>query len=627
MYVNGERGERMKYTSAEMWQPFDGMNLEDNALTAVKNDKNTLVIAGPGAGKTEMLAQKAGFMLKTRRCRFPHKILAISFKTDAADNLKQRVLSRCGKEAEDQFVSMTYDAFFKSLLDRFYYALPEKYRPVPDYQIDDNNAIENVLIANGFRYGRLEQAKNDIKAVQLPFDAEERFSGVWNLLLKGNAEIRATLTFPMIQILVEYIVRTNEKIRRVIQQTFSHVFLDEFQDTTNLQYNFISTCFKNSDVKLTAVGDNKQRIMLWAGAKKDVFESFIQDFYADKLLLLRNYRSAPKLVELQKAMYAALQETSLDAIAADKWGKTDGNIKLYMIRDEDSEAELITQDILERINEGVKPNEISILCKQRPDELVGTLVKQLNRYNIRARIETVYQTLLKEPIVDIVLHFMRLCYNPHQAGEFDALYHYLSELNDYETEEDDNQDEKNGGYFSDIEKINTYFIESGKTIAQINNEDKLNTFIDGIISFIGEDKLKAYFPAYRQGHYFEDTITQFKQFFGEELQSCGYKWKLAFDNFIGLNSIPIMTIHKSKGLEYEAVYFLGLEDQTFWNFRNQPEEDRCAFFVAMSRAKLYLAFTFCQMRKSSRFQNRSKDAINEFFDLFQKSELVDIIHD
>ena len=174
----------MKYTSVEIWQPFDGMNLEDNALTAVKNDKNTLVIAGPGAGKTEMLAQKAGFLLTTRRCRFPHKILAISFKTDAADNLKQRVLSRCGKEAEDQFVSMTYDAFFKSLLDRFYYALPEKYRPVPDYQINDNNAIENVLIANGFRYGRLEQAKNDIKAVQLPFDAEERFSGVWNLLLK-----------------------------------------------------------------------------------------------------------------------------------------------------------------------------------------------------------------------------------------------------------------------------------------------------------------------------------------------------------------------------------------------------------------------------------------------------------
>ena len=52
-----------------------------------------------------------------------------------------------------------------------------------------------------------------------------------------------------------------------------------------------------------------------------------------------------------------------------------------------------------------------------------------------------------------------------------------------------------------------------------------------------------------------------------------------------------MTIHKSKGLEYEVVYFLGLEDSAFWSFNDQPEEDKSAFFVALSRAKSYLIFT------------------------------------
>lgn len=84
--------------------------------------------------------------------------------------------------------------------------------------------------------------------------------------------------------------------------------------------------------------------------------------------------------------------------------------------------------------------------------------------------------------------------------------------------------------------------------------------------FFGIGNIKAKFPAYKQGTYFTNVITQFeKLFFEEYIATCG-DWSLAIENFCGDHSIPIMTIHKSKGLEYNAVYFVGLEDSAFLEF-------------------------------------------------------------
>ncbi|MBH0014598.1 UvrD-helicase domain-containing protein [Sphingobium yanoikuyae] len=74
------------------WAPSDGLVLEPNALDAAKETaRNLALTAGPGAGKTEMLAQRADFLLRTATCRYPRRILAISFKIDAAQNLRARV--------------------------------------------------------------------------------------------------------------------------------------------------------------------------------------------------------------------------------------------------------------------------------------------------------------------------------------------------------------------------------------------------------------------------------------------------------------------------------------------------------------------------------------------------------
>src|SRR6266850_1534519 len=129
------------------WVPEGIRSLELAAGRAVKSLTNTIVVAGPGAGKTELLAQRACYLLKTGLCPYPRRILAISFKRDAAKNLRDRVKLRCGEDLGRRFDSLTFDAFSKGLLDRFRHALPVIYRPTENYELlfDLKNRIRQVL--------------------------------------------------------------------------------------------------------------------------------------------------------------------------------------------------------------------------------------------------------------------------------------------------------------------------------------------------------------------------------------------------------------------------------------------------------------------------------------------------
>ncbi|MNP58795.1 ATP-dependent DNA helicase Rep [compost metagenome] len=87
-----------------------------------------------------------------------------------------------------------------------------------------------------------------------------------------------------------------------------------------------------------------------------------------------------------------------------------------------------------------------------------------------------------------------------------------------------------------------------------------------------------------------------------------------------------MTIHKSKGLEYDTVIFLGLEDDAFWSFNTQKLEDMCAFFVALSRAKKQCFFTFSASRETSRFgdvqiREQSNSSISSLYQLLQNADV------
>ncbi|HCO0360961.1 TPA: UvrD-helicase domain-containing protein, partial [Escherichia coli] len=111
------------------WVLKDIQEVEDEAMKVIRNStEHNLVLAGPGAGKTELLAQKACYLIETGKCS-KKKIIALSFKKDAAKNLQDRVNSRLDSKYRHKFESTTFDAFCKSIVDRFKSTIPEAYRP------------------------------------------------------------------------------------------------------------------------------------------------------------------------------------------------------------------------------------------------------------------------------------------------------------------------------------------------------------------------------------------------------------------------------------------------------------------------------------------------------------------
>ena len=234
----------------------------------------------------------------TNNCLSPFKILAISFKKDAAENLKNRVVSRCGDFAKERFISLTFDSFAKRVLDQYIAALPDEIRPNSNYLIleDKNDEAWNILQSIFSKYSigrgefeterafkrRAQQILDSLKLRnlgQLPFDQKEMLL----LLIKGGAGSSSVLTYGLIKEMALIIFLKNREVLNVVRQTYSHVFLDEFQDTTEIQYELAKTCFKNTNVIMTAVGDEKQRIMVWAGALPNAFDLFKSDF---KVLIL-----------------------------------------------------------------------------------------------------------------------------------------------------------------------------------------------------------------------------------------------------------------------------------------------------------------------------------------------------
>lgn len=604
----------MAVIADEKWLPSDNIVLERNAVDAIKSDVNVLVVAGPGAGKTELLAQKANYLFETDRCKEPYKILAISFKRDAAKNLKERVEKRCGKETAIRFDSMTYDAFAKSLLDHFRLALPQELRPKQGYIVEDKEILKEAFVRYNNHNARYYDAI--LSSVSLPFSKDEVGERVWKLLIHGFDGNESMLTFKMISMLAEYIIRTNEMIKLELQETYKYVFLDEFQDTTTLQYDLVKQCFLSSHSLITAVGDNKQRIMVWAGARKTIFIDFQNDFNAIKYKLIMNHRSAPRLVDLQRKMYSVLNESDGQVQHSTKWRKEDGNINLIISENSESEALTIANSILEKIETGISPTQICVLCKQKPQEYTTSIIEKLGQNGICARVENDYQDLIKEPIVELLLSFLLLICNRKLPKEWQIVVYSIIELWGI------SYNQSNDDYINAQKQIEKELLQKKQQISLVTKRSEFNSVLKEIVSFLGLNRIKAVFPEYSQGRYLNDVLNKFAKYFWLQLVETSFDLNIAIERFKGLHSIPIMTIHKSKGLEYDTVFFVGLEDSAFWNFKRQPDEDRCAFFVALSRAKSEISFSFCKNRNH---QIQKHDDINEFYELLQEPGIANII--
>lgn len=589
----------------EDWQPADGIVLEKNALKVAKGKDNNLVVAGPGSGKTELLAQKASFLLQTNTCIFPYKILAISFKRDAAYNLKERVRLRCGDELSKRFESLTFDSFAKQIFDRFKHALPDDYKVKGEYNIIlsdkfilDFYESEDISFFNTVDKEKILELHYSKLPHSLLLREEQIRKAVWDKMLKSSP---VNLSFKMIMRLTEYIVNTNPKIKEYLQKTYLYIFLDEFQDTTEVQYDLFKSCFLGSKSFLTAVGDDKQRIMLWAGAQRSIFDDFLLDTGAIRTPLTMNFRCAPRLVTLLNYLTEHLLCKTDFATPSPKWNEDQGECSVWVFNNPDEEMQILFHEIKNWIDkEGVDPRNICLLVKQQLVQYAGNLIDYFNKNGLKTRDENQFQDILTDELSIFIINLLYSIFDIRNINARNDSFSFLSNLH---TELEDQQ-------LLILEDSLSNFIKEMRSdfLTAILTVSSIETMVSRIVNLADKDRLSSYYPNYKNKGMLDSIVQNLQDELVENYMITSALLP-ALDMLIGKDTIPVMTIHKSKGLEYQSVVFIGLEDGAFWSFQKQPDEDKCAFFVALSRAKERVIFTFSHQREG-RFGMRRQSTEN-----------------
>ena len=600
---------------AELWQPVGVEALEDNALDVARSINNRSVIAGPGSGKTELLAQRACYLLQCGIARSPQRILAISYKRNAALNLEQRVRARVHPDLAHRFHSRTFDSFAKSLVDRFGQALPEGWRPTPDYEIafPSDRSVRDFLRGlappasvgtfadimalpeKTFERDCIVPARLTVEPIANPTPGQwagEQFFQNW---IRGRGG-RSYLSFAMIGRLAELLVRANPMVRDALRLTYSHLFMDEFQDTTQVQYDLAKTIFSASLTVVTAVGDYKQQIMRFAMAMADPFTPFEADFSAQRIPLFNNYRSSPDLVRIQGILAKAIDAKSIAVVSKADATVSGNSCEVWDFSSLAAEAETLATFLASEMKAyGLKPRDIAVLVRVRAADYMATLQSAFTAQGLVLRNEAAkvgsveLQDLLAEGLSETLIALLRLLTSSRAGKHWTECLDTMCAMRGLAYDDVDRR--------AKVAKSLHEFSEAfaAEFPAPVTDRVSAHAVVKRILDFVGQPNLLAAFPAYAQGDWLE-KVTEAAGLHLEFACQGAADWASALDNYEGLHAIPLMTVHKSKGLEYHTVAFVGLDDGAWFNFRKQSEEETTGFFVAFSRAKQRVIFTYCEAR-------------------------------
>jgi superfamily I DNA/RNA helicase len=594
------------YIRPEEWRPTLGITLEGTALDVVRSTRSLSVLAGPGAGKTELLAQRAAYLLNTGICPHPKRILAIAFKIDAARNLQARVEQRSTPELARRFGSVTFHAFAKRTLDQFREALPRMLRPTPDYKIMfpsrdswaeyQRSVASEFPVAQGYNGNQFSALVQDrVPDFDIP---EESTLGQmrrrwWEDCLKRTP---STITFDMMVLLANHIVNVQPIVRNAIYDTYTHVFLDEFQDVTGHQYELIKTIFKGSKTVVTAVGDTNQAIMGWAGAVPGIFNDFDDDFSAENLKLLFNYRSNSTIVDLinnLSQLFSDEKPVRTESARLNDQGAADA-LEGWLFKTRDAEGAGLADFVKTSLenDKNLKPHDFVILTRLRADAVEARLLPHFAQVDLRLRNESravgplSLQDIVKDPVCLFLTSVLKMAHGVRDGWPFQVCRDLLANLEGIDLSTDKgiarslravqeavaivteiSKDRKPADL--DYEQLSRSLLpqerreQFARTFNEYQNREYLNSIVDGCLEFLGECAV--------------DAAT----------------WPVFIGNIEGRDAVKIMTIHKSKGLEYHTVIFTELNDDAFWN----NKDDVNVFFVALSRARERIRFSMTQDAK------------------------------
>lgn len=589
------------------------MTLNDKQLEAVEHkDGPCLVLAGAGSGKTKVLTQRIINLIDSGVS--PYNILAITFTNKAAKEMRNRVENELGSITDSIFIG-TFHSFGLRILRENYIDIGYTSN-ITILDTDDAKAIvKRILKENGYdpaKYeirtiiNKISSAKNDgispDEYTKLFLNDLDIVIGLvykeYTKLLKDNNSV----DFDDLLLKPVELLKKNKIILEKYQERFKYILVDEYQDTNSIQYELcklLASRYKN----IFVVGDANQSIYSFRNADYRNILNFEKDYKNTKVILLEeNYRSTNNIL---KAANSVIKNNS-EGKKLNLWSsKRDGELIDYIrCEDEIKEANFVINKIKDLISNGYKYSDIAVLYRTNAQSRV--VEDAFVRNNIPHNIIGSYYFYNRKEIKDLIA-YLKLIYNPCDSVSLERIINVPKRGIGAKSIENlrKKATENNISMFDAIDSGKE--LEFKKMILKLQEfslNGNLSDLIEEILSTTGlrmeyeinkslenEAKVENLNEFKTVALMFEESGIYDLQTFLENIALVSDRGQYNNDG----DEVSIMTLHSAKGLEFNVVFLLGMEEGLFphnrsFNSLSNLEEERRLCYVGITRAKekLYL---------------------------------------
>ncbi len=609
-------------------------NLNDAQKKAVVNYTGpSLIVAGAGSGKTRVLTARIAWMIAQGVA--PFNILALTFTNKAAAEMRARIETMVGHQRARYIQMGTFHSIFLRILRTEHTAIGYPSAFTIYDTTDSQNIVKAICkelgLADNDKYkpravfAKISRLKNDLitptvyenEAVFTADDAKRGQTQFLEIYKRYTAQCRANGAMDFDDLLVNMVVllKNNPDILEKYRELFKYILVDEYQDTNHVQY-LIVKALGMAHGNVCVVGDDSQSIYSFRGARIENILNFRRDFpQAAVYKLEQNYRSTQTIVGAANGVIARNQsskELKKECFSAGDQGEKIKLLKAYTDREE---AELVADEIRNLARGGVAWSEIVVLY--RTNALSRGIEESLRRRDIPYKIYRGHSFFERKEIKDM-LGYLRLIVNPADDEAFRRTV---------------NTPARGIGNVS-VEKIAAFARERGISMwdAASQMQDKRITPFVTLINDLAaaRDGLSLYdfgrevairsglVGSYRSEGTAEATgaLENIDELLNsmvaddegvvlgldEWLQNVALVTDMDGREEAGedKNRVTLMTVHSAKGLEFDHVFVIGLEEELFPSVRDgdqsEMEEERRLFYVALTRARRRVCLSLTETR-------------------------------
>jgi len=586
---------------------LDELN-EAQKKAATHIDGALLILAGAGSGKTKTITTRLAYLLSLGID--PANTLTLTFTNKAASEMRERALALIDTDIPHPPLLLTFHKFGLIFLKLYIHLLNRD----NNFVIIDNDDQKKILkqistdLPPNFMAKEISKYKNSFlspdEVYALANDTTYKklahiYDKYQKYLLENNL-----VDFDDLLLLSYKILDENEDLTKEISKKYQYIMVDEYQDTNEIQLLLLKKlCSTHNNI--CVVGDDDQSIYGFRGANHKNILEFEKDFNAEVIKLELNYRSTNQILNAANSLIS-FNKNRYDKklISANGDGK---EVRVLSNYNEIAEAEMIAKEIKNLINNGINPKDIAILY--RINALSRSIEDGLRNAGIPYKLVGGMKFYEREEIKDLI-SYLRLIINIHDDYSFKRVVNKPRRGIGKTTIQklENAKGEKSFIEFIKESDLNFLSKKAAKTLKEFvstieflskSSLEELPELIEESIklskSYKDEDKARNIEEFYGLIH--EKSDLSLREFLNElSLESDQDK--------ITDEMINVMTIHASKGLEFDYLYVIGMEEGFFPLNDADIEEERRLAYVAITRAKKELTLSFVESRYIRGQRNR-----------------------